>query len=98
MSLRVELERTGGFAGRTLRRLLDTADLPAPTAAELRRRVEAVRAAGSPEPAPAQGADRFTYRVTIREDAEEHTVTAVDPVPEPIGALVGLLLRDGRAS
>ena len=98
VNVRVELERTGGIAGRTLRRLLDTADLPGSTSEELRRRVDAVRAIGSPAPAPAIGADRFTYRVTIREDAVERTLTAVDPLPEQLGRLVGLVLEEGRPS
>jgi hypothetical protein len=98
VSLHVELERSGGLAGRTVRRTLDTADLPANTSAELRTRVEAVRERDVLVPGPGPtGADRFTYRLTIREDAEERTVTTSDPVPERLGPLIRLLLAQGRA-
>ena len=96
VSLRVELERSGGLMGRTVRRLLDTADLPASTSAELRTRAEAVRALDVPAPGPPTGADRFIYRVTIREDAAERTVTAADPVPERLAPLIRLVLAEGR--
>jgi hypothetical protein len=96
VSLRVELERTGGLAGRTVRRLLDTADLPASTSDELRTRVEAVRALDPPARVPPTGADRFTYRVTIRGDAGEHGITVADPVPERLAPLIRLLLAEGR--
>ena len=96
MSLRVELERSGGLAGRTVRRVLDTADLPASASDELRTQVQAVRALDSQPPVPPTGADRFTYRVTIREDAGEHSVTVADPVPELLTPLIRLLLAEGR--
>ena len=88
--MRVLFERTGGFAGRTLRSEVDCARLPAGEALRLE---EIVRQAGFFElpgrmSAPGPGADRFRYRVTVESEHDTHTVvmdeSAVPPSVRPL--------------
>lgn len=63
-SLRVEVVRSGGFAGLTRRAVRDTADLPPDDAARLRELTDAARLSFRLKP-PSPGADMFSYRVTV---------------------------------
>jgi hypothetical protein len=90
--VRVELERSGGFAGRTIRRGLDTADLPSDAADQLRSLARAAEAmAGGPAGGPGRGADRFTYRLQVTRGAHETTLDVAEPVPESLRPLIALL-------
>jgi hypothetical protein len=96
--LSVELVRTGGYAGQTVRARLDTRNLSITDAAELRRLVMAVLAlprtpqrAGPPVP------DAMHYRLDIVTSAGRHTVEVSDPdVPAEIRALTHHLLTLGH--
>jgi len=89
--VRVVLERSGGFAGRTIRRGLDTDDLPAAAADHLRTLVAALPAA--PGPAQALGADRFAYTVEVDADGRSGRHHFAEPVPAAAKELVQLLSR-----
>jgi hypothetical protein len=89
-NIRIELERSGGFAGITRRASVDTSALPADQAnriAELVRRVDftALAAkAGGPPRAP----DRFQYDLDIHHGGQHHRLTfgerAVTPELRPL--------------
>ncbi len=78
---RVEFERSGGFAGMRLAAVIDSRDLPP---AEARRLAENLAAAGffalpaKPAPFPG-GADYFTYRITVEQGGQKHSVELSDP-------------------
>lgn len=75
-ALKIKLERSGGFAGMTMRFSLEDRDLPEEEAQRLRQMLQQARffelppslRATSPQP------DRFTYRLTVSSDEKEHTV------------------------
>jgi len=74
VSLRVELERSGGFAGITLRSAVDTTELPPDQAAELEKLVEAAdlpAMAARSEP-PAAAPDRFQYSISVTRDGRTY--------------------------
>jgi hypothetical protein len=98
--VRVEVERSGGFAGMVTRRTLDTADLPPDEAGELRRLVAAADVAGLAQrladaPAPARGgADRFQYDVTVHHGEQVDHVTVRDgSVPPELAPLLARVTR-----
>jgi hypothetical protein len=88
-SLRIELTRSGGYAGLTTKLgELDTAELPEEEArglTEVVKRAEA--AAGSQGPTP--GADRFQYHLAIEdEDGRREVTLGEDYVPDELRKLV----------
>jgi hypothetical protein len=88
--IRIDLERSGGFAGVTMRASVDTGTLPPDEAREIDRLVGQVDFAGLARrpPAPPRGADRFHYDLTVRRGGERHHVSlpesAVPPELKPL--------------
>jgi hypothetical protein len=90
--LRLELTRSGGFAGLTTSMgTLDTSEMPE---GEARKVEELYRAAPLDElarraPASRGGADRFQYHLTVEDDdgRREHTVRE-DEVPDGLRPLI----------
>ncbi len=94
--MRVELTRSGGFANLTLRRSLDTNDLPPEEARALIRLVERADLAGLSKRSPIRGsgADRFQYDLTItRGDEKQHVSVAEGKVTSELRALIDKLLE-----
>ena len=94
--VRVDLVRTGGFAGMTLRASADTADLPAAEASDLAALVDRLDLADLAERAkrPVRGADRFQYDLTIQSGQSRHRVSLPEnAVSADLQALVSWLLR-----
>ena len=88
--MRIEFERSGGFAGLLVRASVDTAALPANEAGQLEEWVEQAGFFSLPERlrgAPS-AADRFLYRLTIESGDRRHTVemgeSAVPPALSPL--------------
>src|SRR5512139_2550561 len=83
--MRIEYERTGGFAGIRLAATIDTATLPADQARALQSMIEAAHffdiAAGIP--LPVRGADQFNYHVTIEDGGRRHTVDVGEAAASP---------------
>ncbi len=88
--IRIELERSGGFAGVSLTASVDTSQLPpdeASTITELVERVDfralAARAAG-----PSRAPDRFQYDLVVSRGGERHALSlgesAVTPELRPL--------------
>jgi hypothetical protein len=88
--MRVLFERSGGFAGRALRREVDCAGLPEAEATRLREVVRQAGFFGLPGriSSSGPGADRFHYRVTVESESDTHTVdmdeSAVPPSVRPL--------------
>jgi len=98
--VRVEVERSGGFAGMVTRRVLDAADLAPEEAGELRRLVADADVAGLTQrlaeapPAAGRGADRFQYDVTVHQGEQVHHVTVRDgSVPAELQPLLARVAK-----
>lgn len=97
--IRIELERSGGFAGRTTRTAVDTDSLPADQAAQLQHLVAGLDPAtlatlAARPTAPPRGNDRFQYELTIRLGDHSYHLTATEgSVPAELRPLVDRLLK-----
>jgi hypothetical protein len=99
--IRVVLERSGGLAGRLVRRGLDTADLSADEADRLRlllTRLPAAAAgqhdparAGNPRGARAAGPDQFAYAIEVEAGGRRSVHTFAEPIPDGLRPLVRML-------
>jgi len=94
--MRIEFERSGGFAGIRLRATVETETLPAEQAQEIESLVDAAdffslpRDLSATQPAP----DRFQYEVTVMDEARRHTVRADEAaVPVTLQPLLRRLTR-----
>jgi hypothetical protein len=97
--VRVELERSGGFAGVTLRASLDTAELPAAEADAVRRLVDRadLDALARRPPAPTRMPDRFQYDLTVtRDDRRQHLSVGEAAVTPELRPLLDHLMRRAR--
>jgi hypothetical protein len=78
--MKIEFERSGGFAGMRIQATVDTETLSAEAADELRAAVEAADFFNLPRKITArdEGADRFQYRLTVDAGQQKHTVETSD--------------------
>ncbi len=83
--MKIEFERTGGFAGLTLKKVIDSDKLPPEEANKLNQLVEASDFFKLPESIAASGpgADRFQYTVTISASGKKHTVDVDEAAAPP---------------
>lgn len=98
-TLRVQFERTGGFAGLRLAVDLDTDSLAAPEADELRRLVEAARFFELPSEIVGSEttADQFVYKMTVESADRSHTVNVGESAaPETLRPLIDWLTAVAR--
>ncbi|MFA1549055.1 protealysin inhibitor emfourin [Actinomadura chokoriensis] len=93
--MRVKVESTGGFTGRTaLVALYDTAALPAGRAERVRDAVDALAAAEARGEPGEIGADLPAYRVTVDEAGEPPRVYEVRGDPTAgVTSVLGVLLQ-----
>ena len=99
--MRIQFERTGGFAGIRLAVNLTDADLPED---EWQALQSALQQAGffelPPKIAGGGQPDRFTYQVTVESETRSHTVElSEDAIPEKVQPLIqqlNLLARKHR--
>ena len=78
--MRIDFERSGGFAGMLVQVTIDTASLPPAEADKLHKLVESANffaLAAQITPAPG-GADQFQYVITVEEGDRLHTVETGD--------------------
>lgn len=87
--MRVEVVRSGGFAGRVLRWAVDLDQLPVETAAELRTLLD--EAPGWSGPPARAVADGFRWRVVSDEPLPGLDLAFGEPAPEPAQRLVDLV-------
>lgn len=93
--LQIEFERSGGFAGISLKKSVDAAGLPEAEARELRELVERADLAGvSERPGPGPGRpDRFQYDIAVNIDDRRYRVTVGEAdLPDSAKPLVEKLL------
>ncbi len=83
--MRIDYERTGGFAGMRLAARIDTATLPADQAKALHDSIEAAHFFDLPAKIPAapQVADQFQYHVAIEDQGKRHTVDVGEASASP---------------
>jgi hypothetical protein len=98
-SLRIELTRSGGFAGLTTKLgELDTTELPEVEARELEAMVQKADVAklASASPIKGKGADRFQYHLAVEDEAGRHELTvSEDRLPEELRPLVDRMKAAG---
>lgn len=98
-TLRVQFERTGGFAGLRLTVDLNTDSLSAVEADELRHLVESARFFELPAQivGSEKTADQFVYKVTVESEQRTHTITVGESAaPETLRPLIDWLSAAAR--
>jgi hypothetical protein len=103
---RIELVRSGGFAGLSLRAAVDTTAPDDPDAAwfaqaldglDLRRLMGQPPGAGGPSPPEGGQPDRFQYALVIDRDGEHHEVSFGETaLPEVLRPVVDRLVKRAR--
>jgi hypothetical protein len=96
---RIEISREGGFTGIPVTARVELASLPPHVAHRLREMVTAADFINLPTTiaAPARGADRFVYSVTVGTPDDGHTVRAAEgAMPSELKALVGYVMKVAR--
>ena len=97
--MRISFERSGGFAGITMKTTIDEKDLVPDEAQELRQLVEGADFFNlskkimprSPQP------DRFQYELSLEESGRQHTVTtSEETLPQNLKPLVNWLMEKVR--
>jgi hypothetical protein len=102
--MRIDFERTGGFAGMRLSATIDTVTLAPDQARGLQDLIEAARFFDLPAriPTPPQVADQFNYRVTIEAESRQHTVevgeASASPALQALLQQLTLLARAARSA
>lgn len=104
--MRIDLVRSGGFAGLQLRASVDTGSLAAADAAaveELVRGADLPALSAGPPALPAAAgpaadrADRFSYDLTLHSDGQRHELTVADGwVPPQLRPLLDHLVQVAR--
>ena len=97
--MRMTFERTGGFSGITITKVVDTATLPDNEAKQLRHLVDAAdffrlpKTITSRSPQP----DRFGYQLTVEDNGKQHTVEVSEQaVPGTLRPLIDWLKAAAR--
>jgi hypothetical protein len=98
-TLRLSVERTGGFAGVTITTTVDAAGLPPDEARRLRQMVDEAdffnlpRKITTRSPQP----DRFQYELRVEANGRQHTVTvSEEAMPPKLKPLVKWLMEAAR--
>jgi hypothetical protein len=95
--LRIDFQRSGGFAGLTMGTTVDTSELPPEDAQVFERLVECLEKSGVGDAPPAGRPDRFQYELTITrgDDSHRYELAEQDLTPEA-RELVSLLVERAR--
>jgi hypothetical protein len=101
-SLRIELTRSGGFAGLSSKLgELDTSELPEPEAREIEALVEKANMLQllADSPIKGKGADRFQYHLAIEDESGRRELTvSEDQIPDALRSLVDRVKAAGRGA
>ena len=101
--MRIDYERTGGFAGMRLAAQIDTAALPADQARALQDSIEAAHFFDLPAriPAAPEVADQFHYHVAMEAEGKQHTVdvgeASASPALQELLQQLTVLARSARS-
>ena len=95
--LRIEFQRSGGFAGLTMGTTVDTAELPPEDASTYERLVESLERSGVGDSSPPGKPDRFQYELTVTrgKDRRRFQLAEQELTPEA-RELVSLLVERAR--
>ncbi len=99
--MKIQFERTGGFAGMRVETTIDTQSLPSQEASELQEMVDAAGFFDLPATiaAPTPGADQFQYKVTIEAGGRQHTIETGDAaLPDALWPLLRRLTALARST
>ena len=97
--MRISFERSGGFAGITMKTAVDEKDLAPDEAQKLRQLVEETDFFNSPEKIMSRSPqpDRFQYELRLEEKGRQHTVTMSEEVmPAKLKPLIQWLMGKAR--
>ncbi|MEP7199591.1 MAG: protealysin inhibitor emfourin [Chloroflexota bacterium] len=99
--MRIQFERTGGFAGMKLTYSVDSDTLPADQAKQLNKMVDAAKLfdiidpSGKAKPA----ADQFHYRLVVESAGKQKTITTTDTAAsDNLHALLDWLTTKARTA
>src|ERR1041384_1504419 len=82
--MRIDFERSGGFAGMTISSSVDTDKLSASEAGDLTQIVKSAQFFSLPERINGgPGADQFNYKITVQSDTLSRTVQTTDSAMPP---------------
>ncbi len=99
--MKIEFQRSGGFAGMSLSCSVDTESLPQNEAYELQQMVKTANFFNLPAKIAASpsGADQFNYTVTVEDEGQTYTVETGDmSAPPNLQPLLQKLDRKARSS
>jgi hypothetical protein len=96
--MQISFERSGGIAGILMHTDLDTKDLTPAEAARVTKLVEQAKFFELPRSTPpGPGADRFQYKITVKQGDQRKTVTVSDgAMPAALKPLVTMLTERAR--
>ena len=97
--MRISFERSGGFAGITMKTAVDEKDLALDEAQKLRQLVEEADFFNSPGKIMSQSPqpDRFQYELRLEEKGRQHTVAmSEETMPAKLKPLVNWLMEKSR--
>jgi hypothetical protein len=98
--MRLELIRSGGIGGLSVRRSIDTSKLEAPKAQEVERLVEQLDLddLSGRSPLRGEGADRFQYDLSVEAEGRQRRVTVAEAEgPAELQKLVAWVLEHADA-
>jgi hypothetical protein len=99
--MRIQFERSGGFAGLLVRTSIDTGSLSKEEADKLQKMVAEAGFFDLPAQlsSPSPGADQFQYKVSIEEGDRRHTVETSDQAaPDSLWPLLRELTVRARSA
>jgi hypothetical protein len=102
--MKIDYERTGGFAGMRTTATFDLDAMPPDDAARIRELLDTAHFDQLPERIESQSAvaDQFTHKITVTSGGAVHTVTTGDsstpPALRELVDLLGRLARERRAN
>ena len=97
--MQITFERSGGLAGIILRHVVNTEDLPSAELDRVNKLVEQAKFFDLPRslPAATPQADRFQYKISLKQGSQRKTVTVSDQaVPPSLKPLLDYLTTRAR--
>jgi hypothetical protein len=99
--MKINFERSGGFAGLLTTLSVDTSSLPSEQAAQIQNMVEHANffnPSSAPPPPKGGPADYYKYKITVEtEDERKHTVECTDIAMQPsIKPLIDFLGKQAK--
>jgi hypothetical protein len=93
-AMHITVERSGGFTGIPLTKILDSASLPPQEATNLQQMMTAADFFALPSTIPSTPQpDRFQYRITVEQEGRRHSVTVGETaVPAGMKPLLNWLM------